>query len=90
MFALCWKSRNNGSSRSTFREISGGWKLALWRELVDDVRQQARKVGEEVILRHSGTLRQVFHSLRPKGLAELAGVYGFICTGANPRFDDVF
>ena len=80
---------NNCSSRSTFREVSRGRKLTLWRELVDDVRQQARKVGKEVILRHSGSARQVFHSLWPKGLVELTGAYVLIRAGADPRFDDV-
>ena len=45
-------------------------------------------MGEEVILRYSGTTRQVFHSLRPKGLVELAGLICFR-TCADPRFDDV-
>ncbi len=47
-------------------------------------------MGEEVILRHSGGARQVFHSLWPKGLVELTGAYVLIRAGANPRFDDLF
>ena len=44
-------------------------------------------MGEEVILRYSGTTRQVFHSLRPEGLVELAGAYLLVRTCADPRFD---
>ena len=46
-------------------------------------------MGEQIILTHSGTARQVFHSLRLKGLVELAGAYVLIRAVANPRFDEV-
>jgi hypothetical protein len=46
-------------------------------------------VVEKIILRHSGSVRQVFHSPWPKGLVELTGAYVLIRAGANPRFDDV-
>src|SRR5580704_12468439 len=73
--------------RPLLLEISQRRHAAVWRHMVDDLRQHSRELAQQFLLAHARALRQFGKHILTKRRSELSGRHRFIRPVADPGID---
>ena len=71
------------------KQIPLFWQFSLRREFVDDIRQEARELREQIIARHAGLAFQTSDGVGPERLVQLIGRDGLVGASSDPGLDDL-